>query len=85
MARTFSFDDGRLACVRAMAGRLKGPAPGDQALAVLKSFSFDDNRLHALRTLVPHCRGLSGDAKKQLVAAFSFSSSREAAALALLD
>jgi hypothetical protein len=85
LARLFSFDEGRLACVRAMTERVQDPVAGDHVLAVLKSFSFDESRLHALRALAPHCRNLPGAEKKRLLTAFSFSSSREAAAGVLLE
>jgi len=85
LARRFSFDDGRVSCVKTLASCVERPANGDDARQLLQTFSFDSGRLDALRAIAPHCRALSGAAKKELLDAYSFASNREAAAGILLE
>ena len=84
MAGLCSFDTGRIECVKALAPRVTGKPSGADARALLDGFGFDSHRLEAVQIMARHWRQLQKVEREELLGAFTFDSSRSAAA-ALLD
>ena len=79
IVRLCSFDSGRTRCVEILAPCLHGEPDGASARALLDAFSFDSGRLSACETMAERWRGLGPDGQRELLSAFTFSSSREQA------